>query len=123
MELKKKTIIIGIVICLALLSVIGVYVYKLMHEHERADNLVVIGMSKSVLFEVLGKPDSIKNFHKDKPNRHLMGPSADWWETLKVGDWVEVWNYRFHKGTLSVYFLNGIPEVIGKDFTPKGRVY
>ena len=82
---------------------------------------VATGTSKADVLKALSQPDSREIIVKQQES--IWGPPEAWWHTLKMGDSVELWSYRFLQGTLQLYFLRGSETVDYQAFLDKDVVY
>ena len=82
---------------------------------------VDVGTAKNRVLKRLGEPDEINTMTKS--TEYIWGPIESWWDTLEMGDQIEIWVYHHDRGTYQVYFLND-SDLVGYDaFIEKGVVY
>jgi hypothetical protein len=62
---------------------------------------------------------SLSNQQMIKEKKAIFGVIETWWDQLKDGDKIEIWNYTQKKGTFSVYFLNDSGKVWHTSFVGK----
>jgi hypothetical protein len=82
---------------------------------------IEVGTSQSKVIKLLGDPDEINVI--EKQTEIIWGPEESWWDTLEMGDKIEIWVYHYPEGTYQVYFLNESDQVDFEAFLEKGAVY
>ena len=70
---------------------------------------VEVGTSKADVISQLGDPDETRTIFKQ--TEFVWGPEEDWWDTLKMGDSIEIWTYQYPEGKYQLYFINGSENV------------
>lgn len=81
----------------------------------------MVGPSKADVVARLGQPDERKTIFKQQ--EYVWGPPEAWWDTLEMGDSIEIWSYKFPRGTLHLYFLRGSETVDHEAFVDKNIVF
>ena len=82
---------------------------------------VEVGTSKADVIDQLGDPEETRTIYKQ--TEYIWGPEEAWWDTLEMGDSIEIWVYQYPKGTYQLYFLNDSENVDFEAFIDKDIVY
>lgn len=82
---------------------------------------VDVGTSKADAIDQLGDPEETRITYKQ--TEYIWGPEEAWWDTLGMGDKIEIWVYKYPKGTYQLYFLNDSENVDFEAFIDKDIVY
>ena len=86
-----------------------------------ASSKIPVGITKDQVAKRLGAPSAKQDWTKKA--EPIFGVIETWWDQLKDGDRIEIWDYVQDKGTFSVYFLNGGEKVWHTSFVRKGVVF
>lgn len=80
-------------------------------------DLIKPGMTKTEIAGLIGTTEIKK--YITKTNNQIQGPEEQFWYDLEMGTKLEVWTYRFDKGTLNLYFTGRSNYLAYKVFRPK----
>ena len=97
-------------ICILLLAIVSIAGCK----SENLDEIMMTGLQKSDVKQMLGEPDKIEELTKH--TEHVFGPVESLWYQMQMGDKIVIWIYETRTGRKELYFLNDAPEVADEFF-------
>ncbi|MBN2858365.1 MAG: hypothetical protein JXN63_08185 [Candidatus Delongbacteria bacterium] len=74
-------------------------------------------MTKNEIVNAIGTTD-VKRFIT-KTNNQIQGAEKEFWYDLDYGTKLEVWTYKYDRGTLNLYFIGESADLKYKIFTNK----
>lgn len=79
------------------------------------------GQTRQTIIRLIGNPQEKRM--ATKRSKNVWGPEEEFWDRIPMGAHLEIWQYQFSDGRLTLYFVDGSDTLDFKAFHPDGVVY